>query len=203
MLWTSGRVPPSQTDSSSLWSPLPPLWLTASLKVRGRLMSWSLTGEMCPTLQPSCLPPPVIIIIIFSYLLSRRLSLSRSFWTGLEDIPAAVHPPFFSPSGCREVKTSLFQMWEPQGILGIQRIWGYSTVCCEFRQCGVHCVLVKVVFSYYRFSWKEIWVSCFEPRFTDFKPLSVARIYRILYKTYLWCILYENVSVFMKHLSTN
>lgn len=50
-----------------------PDWLTRPLKVTGRLMSWSLTEEMCPTLRPSRLPPPVMIII-FSYLHSRRLS---------------------------------------------------------------------------------------------------------------------------------
>lgn len=124
-------------------------WLTAPLKVKTRLMSWSLTEEMCLTLQPSCLPPPIIIIIIFSYLRSRRLCHSRFFWVGLEDTPAAVHPPFFFLSCCRQVKISLFQMWEPHrdsgdlGNLGLQQNLSLMG-SIEFTQ--------EYFFTYYRFS---------------------------------------------------
>lgn len=88
------HLSPSATKAklNPLWSP-PPLWLTSPLKVTRRLMSWSLTEEMCLTLRPSRLPPPVMIII-FSYLHSRRLSHSRLFGISLEDIPA-FHPPIF------------------------------------------------------------------------------------------------------------
>ena len=86
MLCTFARVPPKPN-----WVLVVSDWLTSPLKVTGRLMSWSLTEEMCLTLRPSCLPPPVMIII-FSYLHSRRLSHSRLFTISLEDIPA-FHPP--------------------------------------------------------------------------------------------------------------
>lgn len=97
MLCTLARVPPEPN-----WIPfgllLLPDWLTSPLKVTRRLMSWSLTEEMCLTPRPSCLPLPVMIII-FSYLHSRRLSHSRLFGISLEDIPA-FHPPFFSLPCC-------------------------------------------------------------------------------------------------------
>lgn len=146
----------SQTDSSSLSglllssSSLTDLFSEGQRKINELIADRGNVSDTAAFLSPSSCNHHHHFL--FSTQSTHTLSLSRSFWIGLEDIPAAVHPPFFSPSGCLEVKTSLFQMWEPQGILGIQRIWGYSTVCCEFRQCGVHCVLVKVVFSYYRFS---------------------------------------------------
>lgn len=61
-------VSPSATKAKLNLAPLSsPVWPTRPLKVSPGLMSWSLTEEMCLTPRPSCLPPPVMIII-FSYL---------------------------------------------------------------------------------------------------------------------------------------
>lgn len=127
------RVSPSGTKAKLNLPLLPlPRWLTSPLKVTQRLMSWSLTEEMCLTLRPSCLPPPVMIIILsnlHSCWLSQQVILNHSgghtclsppifLLTLLCLIPVVRWRPHYLKCGCHRDS-------------GIQQIclWGQKILC--------------------------------------------------------------------------